>query len=1042
MKRFWHRLLGSIVAGALAALCSIQTGIVLAQTAAPAKPQAAQKSTLILYSYGYGSKGIEIFTDSFRSVMNEAGVSVSQMFFEYLDLERNRADPEFRPKMLAMLQKKYAARQIDLIITVQQPALDFLVHEGREIAPGAPAITLQAPTPKVADTAGRRIVSQVTDFDIRGTLERALDLFPETRRVVFVSGSSDADRKMAAAAADIAALWQDKLAFEFTAEISLDAMLKRVASLPPNTIIIFTQYNRDVSGSVTVAYEVERMIVKAANAPVFGLYDFNLYSGGIGGSVVGVKNLGARTGRIALNLLGGDMQLSDQVTVVRNDVVPTFDWGQIARWGGDPGQLPANTVFVNRTPTFLEQYRVYAIAAGVFFLAQSWMIVVLLLSRRRRKRAEQALQESETSLAITLHSIGDAVIATDQAGRVTRMNPTAERLSGWTLDEARDCDLAEVFRIINADTRETVANPVHLVMAHGKAVALANHTILQNRDGKEFQIADSAAPIRDGGGKIVGVVLVFSDITEQYRVEEALRASEARFRAVFDQAAVGVAQIESATGRFDQINQRYCDLLGYTPEEMLALDFQTITYADDLQADLDNMRSLIAGKIREFSMEKRYWRKDGSIVWVWLTVSRMVISGKNSRFHIAVVEDISERKRAEIALKESVDKFSKAFLATPESVTIASMEDGRYIEVNDVFLEITGFQRHEVIGRTSTELGFWIDTNDRQRFIDALTEAGSLRNFEVRFRMRNGAERVVLMSTEIIELQGKNCSLNFILDITERKQAEAQIRQTTEDLRQLNETLEARVTERTLELRNANSMLIASGVDLARSNEELEQFAYVASHDLQEPLRTVIGFVQLLEKRLANKLDKEGLEYMNYVVDGALRMRALIHDVLAYSRVGSQGEPPEQVDCAAAVHKALVALRSQIYSTGAEVEVMELPTVRVDRIQLVQLFQNLIGNAIKFCRDGVPRVRVEASREGALWRFSITDNGIGIAPEYRERIFGIFQRLHTRDDYDGTGIGLAICRRIVQHHGGQIGVDPAPGGGSAFWFTLPEESSK
>ena len=227
--------------------------------------------------------------------------------------------------------------------------------------------------------------------------------------------------------------------------------------------------------------------------------------------------------------------------------------------------------------------------------------------------------------------------------------------------------------------------------------------------------------------------------------------------------------------------------------------------------------------------------------------------------------------------------------------------------------------------------------------------------------------------------------------------------------------------------------------DLARSNADLEQFAYVASHDLQEPLRMVVGYVQLLDKRLAGKLDADTREFMAFAVDGALRMQALIQGILAYSRVSTRGATLDPVDSAAALKGALDLLATRIAETGAEIDAQPLPRVMADRTQLAQLFQNLIGNALKFCKDRAPRVRVAAAREAGWWRFSVTDNGIGIAPEYRAQLFVIFKRLHTRREYPGTGIGLAICKRIVERHGGDIGIESAPDGGALFWFTLPEE---
>jgi len=225
--------------------------------------------------------------------------------------------------------------------------------------------------------------------------------------------------------------------------------------------------------------------------------------------------------------------------------------------------------------------------------------------------------------------------------------------------------------------------------------------------------------------------------------------------------------------------------------------------------------------------------------------------------------------------------------------------------------------------------------------------------------------------------------------------------------------------------------------DLERSNRELEHFAYIASHDLQEPLRMVASYMQLLAQRYRGQLDQKADEFIDFAVDGAKRMQALIDDLLEYSRVGTHGQPPAPTDARAALEQALANLAAAIAESGATIDVGALPTVTADRIQLVQVFQNLIGNAIKFRGQEPPRVRIEAERRDDAWLFSVRDNGIGIAPEQQPRLFKVFQRLHTRRKYPGTGIGLAICKRIVERHGGTISVESEPGKGSTFSFTIP-----
>ena len=229
--------------------------------------------------------------------------------------------------------------------------------------------------------------------------------------------------------------------------------------------------------------------------------------------------------------------------------------------------------------------------------------------------------------------------------------------------------------------------------------------------------------------------------------------------------------------------------------------------------------------------------------------------------------------------------------------------------------------------------------------------------------------------------------------------------------------------------------------ELARSNADLEQFAYVASHDLQEPLRMVTAYTQLLAERYRGKLDESADKFIGYASEGAQRMQVLIQDLLAFSRVGRNGTVTGSVDCNVVIAEVLQALASAVQESGATVTYAELPTVWADRTQVAQLFQNLMGNAIKFRGKEPPAVAVQAEKAGQQWRFSVSDNGIGIAPEYAENIFVVFQRLHARSEYPGNGIGLAICKKIVEHFGGNIWVESQSGSGSTFKFTLPSHDS-
>jgi signal transduction histidine kinase len=258
------------------------------------------------------------------------------------------------------------------------------------------------------------------------------------------------------------------------------------------------------------------------------------------------------------------------------------------------------------------------------------------------------------------------------------------------------------------------------------------------------------------------------------------------------------------------------------------------------------------------------------------------------------------------------------------------------------------------------------------------------------------------------------------------------LRNMQRQLQERNEALLRDVRER----ERAEQVLAERSRELARSNAELERMAYIASHDLQEPLRMVASYVQLLERRYMGQLDADAHEFIGFAVDGARRMQALIDDLLTISRVDTKGRPLQRVELGEALDAALRSLRIAIDERNAKVQADPLPAVLGDAAQLTQVFQNLLSNAVKFCQASAPLVEISARRDGAQWRICVRDNGIGVPEEHRERIFGMFQRLHGRREYAGTGIGLAICQKIVERHGGSIWVEAAQGGGSVFIFTL------
>lgn len=433
-------------------------------------------------------------------------------------------------------------------------------------------------------------------------------------------------------------------------------------------------------------------------------------------------------------------------------------------------------------------------------------------------------------------------------------------------------------------------------------------------------------------------------------------------------------------------------------------------YSHRIQSAIDELETVQRGLLetrRNANQQKAtllqvaLWSLIGAVLVLGLFVFRKIrLDLKNER-----VERLS-----------SEGKYKMLFDKSPLPKWIYDENTLHFLEVNDTAVRDYGYSRDEFMSMSITDIRPLEDVDRLREDVESIRkQPGAYRSGQWRHRKKDGEIIDVEVTAHAIDFEGHRARMVVVSDITEGRRYE-------EQLKRLNADLAKRAAE------------------LATSNAELERFAYIASHDLQEPLRMVSSFLQLLQKRYNGQLDAKADQYIHYAVDGAERMKALIMDLLEYSRVGTGKENFAPVDTAVVMKEVGEIFHEKIITARAQVEIGMLPVVTGDKVQLTQLLQNLVSNALKYHSDRPPVIRIGAQEEAACWKFSVADNGIGIDPQFFDKIFIIFQRLHNKTDYSGTGIGLAICKKIVERHGGRIWVESMPQQGSTFYFTIHKKS--
>ena len=634
-----------------------------------------------------------------------------------------------------------------------------------------------------------------------------------------------------------------------------------------------------------------------------------------------------------------------------------------------------------------------------------------------RKQAEEELQESQRFSSNLLQNSPNPILVLDMDTAVRYINPAFEKLTGFTLADVLGVKAPHPWWP-EEDIKELSAGLRGAIKIGGRR----SERVFQKKNGERFWVALSSTGV-ERGVKQPYFLMNWLDITEAKRMEEALRENEEELERMFESVTDGIV-VASLDGTILKVNQRTVEMHGFaSQDEMLGQNALVLVAPGEKEKMTESMRRVIKeGTIS--GVEYSLVGAGGAEFPAELSTNVLKDSSGKAIGHITIVRDITKRKQVLQAMRESEDKFSKAFRASPDASAITRFDDGLYIDVNDNYTVVTGWTREEIINHTSKEIGIWAKAKDRDKMLKILKEKGRVQNEEFEFRKKSGEVRVWLFSGEPIEIGGERCIIAMTVDITERKRAEEALKQKVEELRIAYERLQ-------------------------ELDKLKDSFLSTVSHELRTPLTSIKSFSEIL---LAYEEDRDTQkEFLTIIKEESDRLTRLINDFLDLSKIESGRMQWEMVELSIAevIKTAVNTTQALAAKSGLEVKVElspNLPAVVCDKDRLVQVMTNLLSNAIKFTPEG-GKIEVRArlgkdeksKQKSDMMMVSVTDSGIGIDPKEYDSIFEKFKQVGDTltDKPKGTGLGLPICKEIIEHFGGRLWVESQPGKGSTFFFTLP-----
>jgi PAS domain S-box-containing protein len=621
---------------------------------------------------------------------------------------------------------------------------------------------------------------------------------------------------------------------------------------------------------------------------------------------------------------------------------------------------------------------------------------------------------------LLLHGINEAIVILDTEGYITYSNPAVYTITGYTSEHLIKKHLTVLYTA--PEDMVKAEYELGLSLKKGKWATEGWRT---KQDGSQFWGEMLLSTLYDDQKKLVGYSCIIRDISEKKKLDLELRQSEERFRLMVEAVQDYAIFMLDTTGCIVTWNEGAKRIKGYSTDEIVGKHFSTFYTAEDLNNNKPATELKIAIATGKYEEEGWRVRKNGSVFWANVVITALFNEQNKHIGFSKVTRDLTERKYNEETLRQSEERYRSLVEQVTDYGIFMLDEKGRIISWNEGAKKIKGYTEKEIIGKYFSIFYPEEDILKGKPAYELRIAKAEGKYEEEGWRIRKDGSvfwaNVVI--TAVYNNHGSHIGFSKVTrDLTERKRSEKALRDSYERYRLLTD-----------ELRITNT-------ELSYANQELEQFTSIVSHDLQEPIRSIKSFLQLINIKLSSQQNEDLKLYVEKAINSADRMKQLIQNLLHYSQLGKGELTQESINVEDLINEAIQNVRTSVEKSNAQITVEnDVKTVEGDRVQLVQLVQNLLSNALKFTQARSPKIKIAGFHENGHVKFAVSDNGIGIAESDLNKVFEIFRRLHTKNVYPGTGIGLAICKKIVDRHRGRIWPESQPGKGTTFYFTLNEQ---